>query len=473
MPNPESKWDLSSIRSRGEGVGGPSKAIADWGEFDLNRGYPMKSIFYAGMVSASLVTTVMAQTGALGGNTANIERAVTAMQSKLVEQRRDIHMHPELGNREVRTSQIVAERLRALGFDEVRTNVAGHGVVGLLKGGKPGPVVAVRADMDALPITETNAVPYKSLVPGVKHACGHDAHTTIELGVAEVLSRMKDQLPGSVKFIFQPAEEGTPPGEEGGAALMIKQGALENPKPLAIFGLHVSPELEAGQIGFCSGAAQASADNMDIVLHGKMGHAAHPDRGIDTIVVAAQCVTALQSIKSRRVDTFDPVILTIGTIHGGTRRNIMTDEVKMEGTLRTFSPEVRKKVEALVNETLDGVTKAYGATYEVKFEPITSVVYNDPTLVVEVLPTIRRVVGATNVVEVTPRMGAEDFSCYQEVVPGFLYRLGSGNKAKGITADIHTPGFDIDEECLPVGVKVMSNLVIDFLNDHSNKEGIK
>jgi amidohydrolase len=432
----------------------------------------MKTILHAVLMSVSLAAAAMGQTDAAGVNRGKIERAVTAMHSRLVEQRRDIHMHPELGNREVRTSEIVAERLRALGFDEVRTNVAGHGVVGLLKGRKPGAVVAVRADMDALPITETNAVSYKSLVPGVKHACGHDAHTTIELGVAEVLSQMRAEIPGSVKFIFQPAEEGVPPGEEGGAALMVKQGALENPKPLAIFGLHVSPELEAGQIGFCSGAAQASADNVDIVLHGQMGHAAHPERGIDTIVVAAQCVTALQSIKSRRIDTFDPVILTIGTIHGGTRRNIMTDEVKMEGTLRTFSPEVRKKVETLVSETLDGVTKAYGATYEVKFEPITSVVYNDPVLVKEALPTIRRVVGATNVVEVPQRMGAEDFSCYQEVVPGFLYRLGSGNKAKGITADIHTPGFDIDEECLSVGVKVMSNLIIDFLNENKGK-GVK
>ncbi|MDB6123795.1 MAG: amidohydrolase [Pedosphaera sp.] len=403
------------------------------------------------------------------GYEAQVAQKVEAMRPQLIAQRRDIHMHPELSNREVRTSGIVAERLRALGFDEIRTNVAGHGVVGLLKGGKPGAVVAVRADMDALPITEVNDVPYKSLTPGVKHACGHDAHTTIGLGVAEVLSRMREQIPGSVKFVFQPAEEGAPPGEEGGSALMIKEGALENPRPQAIFGLHVSPELEAGTIGYCLGPAQASADNMDIVLHGKMGHAAHPDRGIDTIVVAAQCVTALQAIKSRRIDTFEPVILTIGTIHGGTRRNIMTDEVKMEGTLRTFNADVRKQVEALARETLDGVTKAYGATYELKFTPITTVVYNDPTVVKEALPIMRRVVGDKKVVPVTQRMGAEDFSYYQEVVPGFLYRLGSGNKAKGITADIHTPNFDIDEECLSVGVKVMANTVLDFLNNHASK----
>lgn len=401
--------------------------------------------------------------------TGKISKLVEEMRPELIEQRRDFHKHPELSNREVRTSGIVAERLRALGFDEVRTNVAGHGVVGLLKGGKPGPVVAVRADMDALPIQETNNVPYKSEVPGVKHACGHDAHTAIQLGVAEVLSKMKSEIPGSVKFIFQPAEEGAPAGEEGGSALMIKQGALENPKPAAIFGLHATPELEAGVIGYCSGPAQASADNVDIVLHGKMGHAAYPERGVDTIVVAAQCVTALQTIKSRRLGVSDPVILTIGTIHGGTRRNIMTDEVKMEGTLRSFTPEARNRVEELMHQTLDGITKAFGATFELKLQPITSVVYNDPAVVKGALPAMQRVVGENNVVTVTPRMGAEDFSFYQEVVPGFLYRLGTGNKTKGITADIHTPGFDIDEESLAVGVKVMSNVVLDFLSNQPGK----
>src|SRR6266581_3717810 len=228
-------------------------------------------------------------------------------------------MHPELGNREVRTSQIVAERLRALGFDEVRTNVARHGVVGLLNGKKPGPVIALRADMDALPINETIDVPYKSLVPGVKHACGHDAHTTIGLGVAELLSKMRDQIHGSVKFLFQPAEEGPPAGEEGGAPLMIKEGALDDPRPLAIFGLHTTPELEAGLIAYRSGPAQASLDLFTITIRGQVPYSATPHRGVDTIVVAAECVTALQTIKSRRIDTFEPVIVTVGAIHGGTR----------------------------------------------------------------------------------------------------------------------------------------------------------
>lgn len=397
---------------------------------------------------------------------ARINSEVEEMNTRLVSTRRDLHERPELSNREIRTSSVIADRLRALGLDEVRTNVAGHGVVALLKGKFPGPVVAVRADMDALPIQETNDVAYRSLVPGVKHACGHDAHTTIELGVAEILAGMRGQIHGSLKFIFEPAEEGAPPGEEGGAALMIKQGAMENPRPAAIFALHVSPELEAGTIGYRAGPAQASMDSFDIIVHGKPGHAAHPERGVDAIVVAAECVTALQTIKSRRVDTFEPIILTIGTIHGGNRRNVLTDEVKMEGTVRTLSEEVRGKVEKLVRETLSGVTAAHGATYDLKYEQGTMVVFNDPKLVAGALPAMRRVAGDSNVIEVPQRMGAEDFSYFQQVVPGFLFRLGCGNKARGITSDIHTPGFDIDERCLPVGVKAMANILLDYLDAH-------
>ena len=401
--------------------------------------------------------------------TQQIALAAEALRPALIETRRDFHMHPELSNREERTARIVAEKLRALGLDEVKTNVAKHGVVALLKGAKPGPVVALRADMDALPINETIDVPYKSLVPGVKHACGHDAHTTVELGVAEVLSKMRDQIHGSVKFLFQPAEEGAPADEEGGAELMIKEGALENPRPLAIFGLHTTPEAEAGQVGYRAGPAQASADGFSITLHGKMSHAASPHKGIDTIVVAAECVTALQSIKSRRIDAFEPVIITIGTIHGGNRQNILADEVKMEGTVRTFNEEVRARVEQLMRETLAGVTSAHGAKFELKYERGTMVVNNDPKLVAETLPSIRRVVGDSNVFEAPKRMGAEDFSFYQQVIPGFFLRLGSGNKVKGITAEAHTPEFDIDEECLVTGVKVMSNLALDFLDDHADK----
>jgi amidohydrolase len=426
------------------------------------------------LTTAGLFTAVLlAPTMILGADPAvaraqEIAQAAEALRPKLVELRRDLHMHPELSNREERTSRVVAEQLRVLGFDDVKTNLAKHGIVALLKGAKPGPVVAVRADMDALPINETLDVPYKSLVPGVKHACGHDAHTAIALGVAELLSQRRGQLAGTVKFLFQPAEEGPPPGEEGGAALMIKEGALENPRPSAIFGLHTSPEIETGLVGYRAGPAQAAADSFAITIHGKMAHAVFPETGVDTIVVAAECVTALQTIKSRRVDTFEPLILTIGTIHGGNRQNVIADEVKLTGTIRTFSETAQNRVEQLMRETLAGVTAAYGATFDLQFDHITSVVYNDPKLVEECLPWLRAAVGLTNVFEAPIRMGAEDFSFYEQVVPGFFLRLGSGNKAKGITALAHTPEFDIDEDCLVVGVKAISNLVLDYLDRHAN-----
>ncbi len=396
-----------------------------------------------------------------------INQATEALRPKLIEIRRDFHMHPELSNREERTARVVVEHLRELGFTDIRTNVAFHGVVALLKGGRPGPVVAYRGDMDALPLTETIDVPYKSLNPGVKHACGHDVHTAVELGVAEVLSKMRDQLSGTVKFIFQPAEEGQPAGEEGGAPLMIKEGALENPRPLAIFGMHTTTEIEAGKLGIRAGAAQAASDMFDITIHGKAAHAASPEKGIDTMTVTAECITALQTIRSRRIDTFEPIVITIGTIHGGNRRNIVADEIKMEGTIRTFSEDIRKRVKELMRQTLDGVCHAYGATFELKIVEGTRVVYNEPSLVEETTPALRQAIGATNVIEAPMRMGAEDFSYYEQVIPGFYYRLGSGNKAKGITADAHTPEFDVDEECLVVGTKSMATLLFDYLDRHA------
>jgi amidohydrolase len=387
-----------------------------------------------------------------------ISKAAEALRPKLIEIRRDFHMHPELSNREERTAAAVAAKLRELGLTEIRTNVARHGVTGLLKGGKPGPVVAFRADMDALPIQEANDVPYKSMVPGVKHACG---------GIAEVLSKMKADLPGTVKFIFQPAEEGPPTGEEGGAPLMIKEGALDNPKPIAIFGQHTTVELETGTLGVRAGGAQAAADMFDLTIRGKMSHAAKPEEGIDTIVVAAECISALQTIKSRRLNTFEPVILTVGTIHGGNRRNIISEEVKMEGTIRTLSETTRAEVKKLMHKTLSGICSAYGATYDLKIDEATVVVYNDPKLTEESLQAVRQAVGASNVKEVPARMGAEDFSYFQRVVPGVYFRLGCGNKAKGITAEAHTPNFDIDEECLVVGTKAMTTVLVDFLERHA------
>ena len=396
-----------------------------------------------------------------------VTRAAEALRAKLVTQRRDFHMHPELSNREERTSRVVAERLRALGLDEVKTGVGKYGVVALLKGSRPGPVVAVRADMDALPIQETNDVPYKSQNPGVKHACGHDVHTTIALGLAEVLSHMRDKISGTVKFLFQPAEEGAPPGEEGGAALMIKEGALDNPRPQAIFGLHVMPTIEIGKIGCNSGPAMASSDRFVITIRGKKVHAAYPHDGIDPVVVAAECVSAMQTIRSRRINATEPLVISVGVIQGGNRFNIIPDEVRLEGTVRTLSEDVRRQVQALMRQTLAGVTSAYGATFDMEYVEGTAVTYNDPKLVEETLPTLRRVLGDANVTSPKPQMGAEDFSYYQRVVPGFFYFLGVGNKSKGITAMVHTPDFDVDEESLVIGVKLMTNVVLDYLDRNS------
>jgi amidohydrolase len=396
-----------------------------------------------------------------------IAQAAEALRPKLIEQRRDFHMHPELSNREERTSRIVAERLRALGLDEVRTGVGKYGVVALLKGAKPGPVVAVRADMDALPVQETIDVPYKSLTPGVKHACGHDVHTTVELGVAEVLSKMRAQISGSIKFIFQPAEEGAPQGEEGGAGFMIKEGALENPRPSVIFGLHTMPTIEVGQIAYHSGPAMASSDRFTITIRGKKSHGALPHLGVDAIVVAAECVNALQTVRSRRTDSLEPIVITVGTIKGGDRYNIIADEVRMEGTMRTFNEELRQHAQELMRQTLAGVTSAYGASFDMQFDSPNPVTYNDPRLVDETLPTLRRLVGDANVVSPKPFMPAEDFSLYQKVVPGFFFFLGVGNKAKGITAAWHTAEFDVDEESLVIGVKVMSNVLLDYLDRHA------
>jgi amidohydrolase len=395
-----------------------------------------------------------------------IAKAAESLRSQLVAQRRDFHMHPELSNREERTSRIVAERLRALGLEDVKTGVGKYGVTALLKGTKPGPVIAVRADMDALPIQEVNNVPYKSLVPNVKHACGHDAHTTIELGVAEILSKMRGEIRGTIKFIFQPAEEGAPAGEEGGAKLMIKEGAMENPRPSVIFGLHTLPSIEAGQIAYHSGPAMASSDRFFITIHGKSSHGAQPQAGIDAVVVAAECVTALQTIHSRRIDPQEPLVITIGQIQGGTRYNIIAAEVKMEGTMRTLSEDVRQRAQTLMRETLANITAAYGATFDLKFEEGAAVTFNEPKLVEETLPTIRRIVGDQNVLSIKPFMPAEDFSYFQKVSPGFYYFLGVGNRARGINAPWHTADFDIDEESLVVGAKVMSNVLLDYLDHH-------
>jgi amidohydrolase len=278
---------------------------------------------------------------------------------------------------------------------------------------------------------------------------------------------MRANVPGTVKFLFQPAEEGPPADEEGGASLMIKEGALDNPRPSAIFGLHVMPNIEVGQVGYNSGPAMASSDRFTVTIRGKKVHGAYPHDGVDTIVVAAECVSALQTIRSRRIDTQQPLVITIGSIHGGNRFNIITDEVKLEGTMRTLDESVRKSVQDMMRQTLTGITSAYGATFDIEWGRGNPVTYNDPNLVAESLPAIRRVIGSNNLAMPKPQMGAEDFSLYQKVIPGFFFFLGVGNKSRGITAMIHTPEFDVDENAIGIGAKVMTTVVVDYLMRHS------
>ncbi len=386
---------------------------------------------------------------------------IEAIFPKLVEIRRDLHRHPELSNREVRTSKIVAEHLTNLGL-EVTTGIAHHGVVGILRGKQPGPVVAVRADMDALPIQEVRDVPYKSCVPGVMHACGHDVHTTIGLGTAEILAHRTNDLTGTVKFLFQPAEEGAPVGEDGGAKMMIREGVLEDPSPEVIFGLHVYPPLEAGQIGYVAGPAMAGASRFEIKIKGKKAHGAYPHTGVDAVLVASHTVVALQTISSRMVNSQDPVVVTVGSIHGGNRGNILADEVVLIGTVRALSDDVMNQVEHRMLQILAGITTSFGAEFEVNFARQVPALVNDPSLTSRMVPTFERLVGKANAIKTPPRMGAEDFAFFAAARPSLFFSLGIANLERGITAGIHTPEFDVDETCLKTGVAAMVELVLEI-----------
>lgn len=392
-----------------------------------------------------------------------VAKLAESMRPWLVECRRDLHMHPELSNFEVRTGKLIAERLKALGYRDVRTGVAGNGVVATLVGGKPGPVVAWRADMDALPIDETNFnVPYKSTVKGVKHACGHDAHTTIGLGLAEAAIRMQPEIPGTIKFIFQPAEEGAE-APEFGAKLMIKEGALDNPKPAAIFAFHMTNSIDAGQVGWVENAASSGNDTVTITFKGKRAHGAYPYQGIDAVAVASQCIVALQGIHSRRINTQDPSVLSLGTIDGGDRRNIIAETVKVAGTVRTFSEANHSNYEKFIRQTLDGCTSAMGASYELDYRYGYPSMNNDPALVRLSLPALERAIGTGNVRPEPMSMASEDFSYFQRVIPGAMFRLGSRNLSRGISAGTHTAEFDIDEESLVVGVKAGMSILLNYL----------
>jgi amidohydrolase len=413
-----------------------------------------------------------AQTAAPGGLAAEIERRIDQIEGKVIAWRRDLHEHPELGNREIRTSRIIADHLSGLGI-EVRTGVAHTGVVGTLRGGRPGPVVALRADIDALPVAEEVDLPFASKVKtiyngrevGVMHACGHDVHTSILMGVAEVLAGIRQQLPGTVRFIFQPAEEGAPAGEEGGAGLMIKEGALENPRPEAIFGLHVFP-FSVGQIHYRPGAAMASSDSLKIVVRGRQTHGALPWAGIDPIVVASEIVLGLQTITSRQTDlTRSPVVVTIGSIHGGVRSNIIPDLVEMEGTIRAFDPEIQNSIHERIRQTAGLIAKSAGTEAEVTIQRGNPVTYNDPGLTERMVPTLKRTAGESAVHLAAPTTTAEDFSLYQQQIPGLYFFLGvtPGNADPAKAAPNHSPRFFADEGALKTGMRALANLAVDYM----------
>ena len=405
---------------------------------------------------------------------AAIDAAAAAVESQVIAWRRDIHAHPELGNREFRTGALVAAHLRSLGLDEVRTEVAHTGVVGLLEGALPGPVVALRADMDALPVAEEVDVPFASKARttwngedvGVMHACGHDAHTAILMGVATLLAGQRAGLRGSVKFIFQPAEELPPEGEEGGAKLMIEQGAMESPRPDAVFGLHVTSRLPMGVIGYRPGPAMASSDTLKITVEGRQTHGAMPWYGVDPIVTAAQVVLGLQTVVSRQIDlTQEPAVVTIGSIKGGVRGNIIPDTVEMNGTIRSFDEAMRDDIHERVTTLAQAISRGSRAGCQVCIQKRYPVVVNDPALTAEILPTLARVAGAERLVLVPKVMGSEDFSLFQKVSPGVFFFLGvvpDGIDPKTVAPN-HSPRFYIDEAALVVGVRALAHVACDFL----------
>ena len=398
-----------------------------------------------------------------------VDEAVEQFAPAIIEIRHQIHQYPEMGNREFNTARLVADHLRSLGMD-VQTNIAHTGVVGILKGGREGPVVAVRADMDALPVREATDLPFQSTVEatylgkevGVSHACGHDSHTAVQLGVASVLASMRAEIPGTIKFIFQPAEEGPPPGEQGGASLMFEEGVLDNPRPGAVFGLHTLAAMEVGKVGFTVGPALAAVDQFIIKIRGKQGHGASPHLSIDPIVMAAQAIMKFQTIRSRTLNPLQPSVITVGIVRGGERFNIIPGEVYLEGTVRTYDPDVRDLVEQRMNQILDGITGMDGGSYELDYQRGTPATINDPELARHMLPTVERVVGAENLIELDPTMGGEDFAIFANEVPGFFFRLGMV-KPGTTSGGHHTPTFRADDSSIPVGIRVMSNLLLDYL----------
>ena len=401
-----------------------------------------------------------------------MDKLAESIEPKVLAWRRDFHEHPELSNRETRTSKIVADHLKSLGL-EVKTGVAKTGVVGILKGGKPGPVVALRADMDALPVTERGNLPFKSVVrttfngveTGVMHACGHDSHTAILMGTAEVMSKVKAEIPGTIVFIFQPAEEGAPNGETGGASDMIKEGVLDNPKVETIFGLHINSQTPVGTIRYRPGGTMASSDRMSIIIKGKQTHGGYPWSGVDPIVTGAQIIMGLQTVVSRMTPlTESAAVISIGMFQAGLRENIIPEEAKLLGTIRCLDPKIQKEVHANIKRVVTNIAESAGATAEVNIEIGNPVTYNNPELTKKMYPTLEEVAGEKNVVVQTPVTGAEDFAKFQEKIPGFFFFLGGMAKDKVAVevAPHHTPDFYIDEGGFTLGVKSFCHLILDY-----------
>ncbi|MFK7915750.1 MAG: amidohydrolase [Pseudomonadales bacterium] len=408
-----------------------------------------------------------------------IDAQALALEDKIVGWRRDLHEHPELSNREFRTAKIVARHLKKLGY-KVTTGVAHTGVVGVLQGGLPGPVVALRADMDGLPVVERTGLDYASVAKdqyegrevGVMHACGHDNHVAITMGAAEILAGMRKQLPGTVKIIFQPAEEGPPKGENGGARMMIEEGVLKNPDVDAIFGLHISQGFGVGQAGYRPRGAMASAQRFDVEITGRQTHGAQPWGGVDPILVGAHMVTALQSIVSRQIDiTTAPAVVSVGSFQAGVRNNIIPDTASLSGTIRSFDPEVKKDIHAKIRRIVSATAESFGATAEVTIDPGVGVTYNDPALTEMMAPTLNRVYGRKNVVPSPLVTGAEDFAFYQEEIPGFFFFIGARPPQVSQMDAIpnHSPLFYVDEAALVPGVRAMASLAVHYLK-HAGEE---
>ena len=433
-----------------------------------------KIIFFAGLFTFSVFAS--AQNTALK---ATITQKATSLESKVITWRRDFHQNPELGNREFKTAEKIAAHLRSLGI-EVQTGVAKTGVVGILKGGKPGPVVALRADIDALPIKERVNIPFASKAMGeyngkivpVMHACGHDTHTAILMGTAEILASIKSELKGTVKFIFQPAEEGPPEGEEGGAKLMVKEGVLENPKVDVIFGLHINAQTEVGKIKYRPKGTMAASDLYTIKINGKQTHGAYPWLGIDPITTAAQIIMGIQTIVSRNLNiTESAAVISVGQINAGVRSNVIPEELTMTGTIRSLDSKVQDMMHSRLKKVVSSIAESAGATAEIKITNQTLITYNDPLLTEKMVPTLEITAGKDNV-SITPAVtGAEDFSYFQEKIPGLYIFLGSAPKGKPIdeTAPHHTPDFYIDESSFVLGMKALSNLTIDYMEMNAKK----